>query len=54
MAFLITFLVPVPFYVLELLVGAVQALVFAMLALVFFTMATASHDHGDEHHEAAH
>lgn len=52
MAFLVTFLVPVPFYVLELLVGAVQALVFAMLSLVFFTMATASH--GDEHHEAAH
>ena len=52
MAFLITFLVPVPFYILEVLVGAVQALVFAMLALVFFTMATISHGHDDEHHEA--
>ncbi|RIK44419.1 MAG: ATP synthase F0 subunit A [Chloroflexi bacterium] len=53
MAFLITFLVPVPFYALELLVGAVQALVFAMLALVFFTMATISHGH-DEHHDEQH
>lgn len=50
MAFLITFLIPVPFYALEVLVGAVQALVFAMLSLVFFTMATISHEHGDEHH----
>ncbi len=48
MAFLITFLVPLPFYLLEILVGAVQALVFMMLALVFFTMATVSH--GGEHH----
>lgn len=52
MAFLVTFLIPVPFYVLELLVGAVQALVFAMLALVFFSMATISHGH-DEHGEHA-
>jgi F-type H+-transporting ATPase subunit a len=53
MAFLITFLIPVPFYVLELVIGAVQALVFAMLALVFFTMATISHGH-DEHHDEQH
>ena len=48
MAFLVAFLVPIPFFLLEILVGAVQALVFMMLALVFFTMATISH--GDEHH----
>lgn len=53
MAFLVTFLIPLPFYALEVLVGAVQALVFSMLALVFFTMATISHghdDHGEAHH----
>jgi len=50
MAFLVAFLVPLPFYLLEILVGAVQALVFMMLALVFFTMSTISHAHGDEHH----
>jgi F-type H+-transporting ATPase subunit a len=48
MAFLITFLLPVPFYVLEVFVGFIQALVFMMLALVFFSMATVSHD--AEHH----
>ncbi|HRW04020.1 MAG TPA: F0F1 ATP synthase subunit A [Caldilineaceae bacterium] len=48
MAFLVAFLVPLPFYLLEILVGAVQALVFMMLALAFFTMATISH--AEEHH----
>lgn len=52
MAFLIPFLLPVPFYILEVFVGLVQALVFMMLALVFFSMATISHGHDDhdEHH----
>ena len=54
MAFLITFLLPIPFYILELFVGFVQALVFAMLALVFFSMATISHGHDDSHGHAAH
>ncbi len=53
-AFLVTFLVPIPFYALEILVGAVQALVFAMLALVFFTMATISHGHDEQHAEGHH
>ena len=50
MAFLISFLIPLPFYFLEVAVGAIQAFVFMMLALIFFSMATVSHDHGDEHH----
>lgn len=50
MTFLIAFLLPVPFYVLELFVGFVQALVFMMLALVFFQMSTISHGSHDEHH----
>ena len=50
MAFLVAFLLPVPFYVLEVFVGFVQALVFMMLALVFFQMATISHGSHDEHH----
>lgn len=49
MAFLIAFLLPIPFYILEIFVGFVQALVFMMLALVFFSMSTISHGH-DEHH----
>lgn len=49
MIFLVTFLVPIPFYFLKLFVGFVQALVFMALALIFFSVATISH-HGDEHH----
>ncbi|NCN06220.1 MAG: F0F1 ATP synthase subunit A [Candidatus Pacebacteria bacterium] len=36
--------VPLPFYGLELFVGFIQALVFSMLSLVFFNMATMSHE----------
>ena len=40
------FLAPLPFYGLEIFVGFIQALVFAMLSLVFFNMATVGHhDH---------
>lgn len=51
MTFLIAFLVPVPFYLLEVFVGFVQALVFMMLTLVFFQMATIGHAEHSEHHE---
>lgn len=43
-AFLIPVVVPMPFYGLELFVGFIQALVFSMLSLVFFNMATHSHE----------
>jgi len=45
---LIAFLVPTPFMMLELLVGIIQAAVFAMLTLVYLTVATAE-PHGEEH-----
>lgn len=35
---------PMPFYGLEIFIGFIQALVFAMLSLVFFNMAAESHD----------
>ncbi len=44
MAFLFPVILPMPFYGLELFVGFIQALVFSMLTLVFFNMATISHD----------
>lgn len=37
-------IIPMPFYGLEIFVGFIQALVFAMLSLVFFNMATIGHD----------
>jgi F-type H+-transporting ATPase subunit a len=52
MTSLIPFIVPVPFYGLELFVGFIQALVFSMLALVFINMAMAGHE--GEHEEAHH
>lgn len=39
---------------LELFVGAVQALIFTMLTLVFLTIAVTPHHAHDEHHEEAH
>jgi len=37
-------IVPMPFYGLEIFVGFIQALVFAMLSVVFFNMATIGHE----------
>lgn len=47
----VPFLFPVVFLGLELLFGAIQALVFALLTLIYITLATAG-GHGDEAHEA--
>jgi F-type H+-transporting ATPase subunit a len=47
-AFLVPFVFSLPFYGLEILVGFIQALIFASLTLVFVTMAIVPHE-GDEH-----
>jgi F-type H+-transporting ATPase subunit a len=46
MAFLIPYLISLPFYGLEILVGVVQAMVFMMLSVAFFVVATAGHGEG--------
>lgn len=43
LTFLTLIIIPVPFYGLEIFVGFIQALVFAMLSLVLFNMATHKH-----------
>lgn len=50
-SFLVPFVVSDVFYGLELLIGFVQALIFAGLTLVYLVIATAAHDaeHGAEH-----
>ncbi len=48
MAFLIPFVASLPFYGLEIFVGFIQAVVFMMLALVFFVTATIGHAHTQE------
>jgi F-type H+-transporting ATPase subunit a len=42
-SFLVPYVVPLPFYGLELFVGFIQALVFSFLTLVFLQMATTAH-----------
>ncbi len=44
------YLVPIPFLGLEIFVGFIQALVFAMLTLVFLKMAMTGHEHHDAPH----
>jgi len=41
---LVPILAPMPFYGLEIFVGLIQALVFSLLSVVFFNVATVSHD----------
>ncbi|MCX6714838.1 MAG: F0F1 ATP synthase subunit A [Candidatus Uhrbacteria bacterium] len=52
---LFSYFLPIPFIFLEILVGVVQATVFAMLTLAYLTVATTSHEeHEEEHHEPDH
>lgn len=51
MSFLFAYLLPVPFYALEVFVAFIQAAIFAVLTLVFAALAVQGHggDHGEEH-----
>jgi F-type H+-transporting ATPase subunit a len=49
MAALIAYIVPIPFLFLEILVGVIQALIFAILLVVYFTISAM--DHSEEEHE---
>jgi F-type H+-transporting ATPase subunit a len=51
MMMLFAYVLPVPFMFLEVMVGVIQAFIFAMLTLVFLTMMSTSHEEG---HEGAH
>jgi F-type H+-transporting ATPase subunit a len=46
--FIASFMLPIPFYFMELLVGMVQALVFMLLTAVF-TLLICSHEEGEHH-----
>jgi F-type H+-transporting ATPase subunit a len=45
MAVLFAFFLPIPFMFLEVIVGIIQALIFAMLTLVYFTIASTEEEH---------
>jgi len=49
---LVPYIVPIPFYVMGMFVGFLQAFVFTLLTMIYIGMATAHHDH--EEHEAHH
>lgn len=55
-SFLMSIIIPIPFYFLELLVGVLQALVFTLLCAVYIQLSTSHEEgHGDEHgHADAH
>ncbi len=48
MAALVGYVVPIPFIFLEILVGVIQALIFSILLVVYFTIGASDHD--EEHH----
>lgn len=49
MLFLVPYIIPLPFIALEIFVGFIQALVFAMLTLVFMKIATVDAHQGEAH-----
>lgn len=60
MAAIFAYILPGPFLFLEVFIGLIQALIFSLLATVYFTIASQdhsehdeSHEHEDGHHELA-
>lgn len=54
MAALVAYAVPIPFLFLELLVGFIQALIFSILLVVYFTISASDHDEHESHDEHEH
>jgi F-type H+-transporting ATPase subunit a len=50
MTFLFPYLLPLPFYGLEVFVAVIQAVIFAVLTLVFMSLAVVAHGHDDHGH----
>jgi F0F1-type ATP synthase membrane subunit a len=44
---------PIPFFFLEILVGFIQAMIFSMLLVVYFTVSAIDHDHEPDGHADA-
>jgi len=54
MAALFAYILPTPFLFLEIMIGVIQALVFSMLTLVYFTIASEDHEEHNEKESLAH
>src|SRR3990167_5499509 len=48
MAALVGYIIPIPFLFLEILVGLIQALIFSILLVVYFTIGATDHDEHEE------
>lgn len=46
---LVPYIVPIPFYIIGMFVCFMQAFVFTLLTMVYISLATAHHDHDEEH-----
>jgi F-type H+-transporting ATPase subunit a len=53
MSFLLGYVLPLPFYGFELFVAFIQAVIFAVLTLVFMSIAVVAHGGHDEHAPSA-
>ncbi len=53
MSFLVPFVGAIPFYILEVFIGFIQAFVFAFLTLIFMSLGTTAHGHEDHEEEHA-
>ena len=51
MAALVAYAVPIPFLFLEILVGVIQALIFSILLVVYFTIGASDHEEHESHEE---
>jgi F-type H+-transporting ATPase subunit a len=49
MSAILPYFLPIPFMFLEVFVGLIQAMIFSILVLVYFTIAAQDHDSHDEH-----
>jgi len=48
MGAIIAYILPTPFLLLEVLVGVIQAFIFAILTLVYYTISSMDHEEHDE------
>ncbi|MBP9748450.1 MAG: F0F1 ATP synthase subunit A [Candidatus Pacebacteria bacterium] len=54
MAAIMAYVIPIPFLFLEIIVGIIQALIFSILLVVYFTISASDHDeHHDDHKPAS-
>lgn len=52
MTAMVAYVVPIPFLFLEIFVGIIQAFIFSILTVVYFTIAAQDHDHDEDHGHA--